>query len=112
VAAFLTKWANVKPAQPTTPQRDPRDGVAQTIPDSPAAYSPAGEHEQREAASELANTTTPPSWAGTEHACGIPWAEWKALVLNRLFQDQGITGEPGRITAATVRHGERKACHA
>jgi hypothetical protein len=36
------------------------------------------------------------------------WAEWKARVLNRLFQEQGVTGQPGRITAATVRHGERK----
>ncbi len=40
---------------------------------------------------------------------GIPWAEWKAAALNRLFQEQGVTGKPGRITAATVRHGERKA---
>jgi hypothetical protein len=38
---------------------------------------------------------------------GIPWAEWKAAALNRLFQEQGVTGKPGRITAATVRHGER-----
>jgi hypothetical protein len=38
---------------------------------------------------------------------GIPWAEWKAAALNRLFQEQGATGKPGRITAATVRsrHG-------
>jgi len=35
------------------------------------------------------------------------WAEWKANELNRLFQEQGVTGEPGRITAATVRHGEQ-----
>ncbi len=35
------------------------------------------------------------------------WAEWKASALNRLFQQQGLTGRPGRITAATVRHGER-----
>ncbi|MCE5308531.1 MAG: hypothetical protein LLG20_12910 [Acidobacteriales bacterium] len=40
---------------------------------------------------------------------GIPWAEWKAAALNRLFQEQCFTGKPGRITAATVRHGERKA---
>lgn len=40
---------------------------------------------------------------------GIPWAEWKAAALNRLFQEQGTSGEPGRITAATVRHGERNA---
>ena len=41
-------------------------------------------------------------------AKGIPWAEWKAAALNRLFQAHGATGQPGRITAATVRHGERK----
>jgi hypothetical protein len=40
---------------------------------------------------------------------GVPWAEWKAAALNRLFQEQGVTRQPGRITAATVRHGERKA---
>ncbi|HJT89213.1 MAG TPA: hypothetical protein VJ732_15200 [Bryobacteraceae bacterium] len=34
------------------------------------------------------------------------WAEWKAAALNRLFQQHGVTGRPGRITAATVRHGE------
>lgn len=34
------------------------------------------------------------------------WAELKAGGLNRLFRDQGKTGEPGRITAATVRHGQ------
>jgi hypothetical protein len=37
---------------------------------------------------------------------GITWAEWKAATLNRLFQEQGATGKPGRITAATVRHGD------
>jgi len=39
----------------------------------------------------------------------MDWAEWKAAALNRLFQEPGTTGKPGRITAATVRHGERKA---
>jgi hypothetical protein len=39
---------------------------------------------------------------------GISWADWKAAALNRLFQQQGVTGEPGNITAATVRHGEQK----
>jgi hypothetical protein len=36
-------------------------------------------------------------------------AEQKASKLNELFRTQGVTGQPGRITAATVRHGERKA---
>lgn len=38
---------------------------------------------------------------------GWSWAEWKAGALNRLFQEQGTSGQPGRITAETVRHGER-----
>lgn len=37
----------------------------------------------------------------------LSWVEWKAQNLNRLFQGQGLTGQPGRITAETVRHGER-----
>ena len=37
---------------------------------------------------------------------GVPWAEWKAEALNQLFKE--LTGRRGNITAATVRHGERK----
>ena len=33
---------------------------------------------------------------------GVPWAQWKAAALNQLFQEQGTSGQPGRITAATV----------
>jgi hypothetical protein len=42
-------------------------------------------------------------------SAGVSLEDWKAVTLNRLFQDQGVSGEPGRITAATVRHGERKS---
>jgi hypothetical protein len=47
---------------------------------------------------------------GTMGGCssGTDWAERKAAALNRLFQEHGATGQPGRITAATVRHGEEK----
>lgn len=38
----------------------------------------------------------------------IPWAEWKARELNRVFHEQGCSGSVSRITAATVRHGESK----
>ncbi len=38
---------------------------------------------------------------------GIAWAERKASELNRLFQEQGLTGEACCITAATVMHCER-----
>lgn len=37
----------------------------------------------------------------------IPWADWRASELNRLFRKRGVTGESGCITAATVRHGEQ-----
>lgn len=52
-------------------------------------------------------------WAGEDNQAseaetsGISWAEWKAAELNRLFENQGATGEPSRITAVTVLHGER-----
>jgi hypothetical protein len=37
----------------------------------------------------------------------IPWAAWKASELNSVFHEQGRAGSVSRITAATVRHGER-----
>lgn len=37
----------------------------------------------------------------------VPWAVWKAQELNRIFHEHGISGEMSRITAATVRHGEK-----
>ena len=40
-------------------------------------------------------------------AAPISWAQWKANALNLLFQQQGQLGERGRITAATVIHGEQ-----
>jgi hypothetical protein len=32
-------------------------------------------------------------------------------MLNQLFAEQGLTGKPGRITPATVAHGERTRAH-
>lgn len=37
----------------------------------------------------------------------MSWAEWKGAALNRLFLEQGVTGQSGRISAETVRHGEQ-----
>ena len=38
----------------------------------------------------------------------IPWAEWRARELNRVFHEQGCAGSVSQIKAATVRHGESK----
>jgi hypothetical protein len=40
------------------------------------------------------------------HDVWISWYEWKAKELNQLFLAQGVAGQPGRITAETVRHGK------
>ena len=94
MSAFLAKWANIEPERhseegPTTP-------ALTAIQASSLAAPPAdGEPAHKPVASE-----------GAEHEEAVSWAEWKASALNRLFQEQGVIGQPGRITAATVRHGE------
>jgi hypothetical protein len=94
MSAFLAKWTNIEPERhseegPTTP------ALRAIQADSPAAPPGVGEPAQKPVASE-----------GAEHVQAVSWAEWKAAALNRLFQEQGVTGQPGRITAATVLHGE------
>jgi len=42
---------------------------------------------------------------------GVGWHRWKAAAVNRLFEAQGVTGQPGRITAETIKHGEKKETH-
>lgn len=39
----------------------------------------------------------------------LSWENWKARALNELFLVQGVVGESGRISAATIRHGESGA---
>lgn len=99
MSTFLTKWANVEPDRPTSKpplpaalaalQVDSSGWTMETMPDARAMSQGAAEREP-----------DPP---------GVPWADWKAAALNRLFREQGVTGKPGRITATTVRHGERRA---
>ena len=53
---------------------------------------------------------TPPSGEPPDKGCSpgikaIPWAQWKADELNRLFQEQSSLRKPARITAETVTHG-------
>ncbi len=44
-------------------------------------------------------------------APSIGWHEWKAREINRVFHEQGFLADMSRITAATVRHGERSALY-
>jgi hypothetical protein len=55
--------------------------------------------------------TPPPTLADIDpDAPGVPYAEWKARELNRIFAEHG-SGGAGRITAATVTDGLMKAAN-
>lgn len=36
---------------------------------------------------------------------GVPWPEWVARESNRRWLEEGVTGQPGRLTPETVAHG-------
>jgi hypothetical protein len=73
---------------------------------SPSAIPPAAEWPQSlsELAAEVGQHSGDIKAARQE--VWMDWCDWKASALNQLFKEQGVTGQPGRITAATVRHGE------
>jgi hypothetical protein len=35
----------------------------------------------------------------------MSWCEWKAREMNRLFQEHGLTGQPGQIKPETIQDG-------
>jgi hypothetical protein len=85
-ARILAVSAKREPTKPSKPGSVGFEGA-------PSAESP--EIRDKPAAAEL----------------GMPWAEWKAAALNQLFKELGTTGQPGRITAEAVRHGEHHQRH-
>jgi len=82
--------------QPTKPSKPGSVGfVGPTVAETPEIGAPQ-------------DSAMPCPTNSEDEPAGVPWAEWKAAELNRLFQLQGVMGDLGRITAATVRDGERK----
>jgi hypothetical protein len=47
--------------------------------------------------------TPEPSAADPES--GVPYAQWKAEMLNRIFAEHGVLKQPGRISPATIEDG-------
>ena len=74
----------------------------------PNLIPPAAEWPQSlsELATEVGQRSGDPKAARRE--VWMDWCVWKAAALNRLFREQGVTGRPGRITAAAAEHGEKK----
>jgi hypothetical protein len=96
--------ANTEPSKPSEPGFDGFDGSSAG--QSAEIAAPASEPEARCAPFRLkpmisaVDSSTP-----TERV--MSWAQWKADVLNQLFWELGNSGQPGRITSDTIRHGEQ-----
>jgi hypothetical protein len=86
VVRFLEKWTS-------SPPGGPRVAVV------PKEAQPAAKSAQTNAEPVLEGTAP-------EREARLPWAEWKAASINRIFREQGVTGQLGRITAETIQHGE------
>lgn len=111
MATFLTKWASAEPVKPTTHRSESRRDVGESASDAPLGPSrPCEDAERAIPPVSLHVKSAPTCTVSAEHESGLGWAEWKAMSLNRLFQEQGVTGQPGRITAATLEHGELGDC--
>lgn len=90
--------AGIEPTKPSEPGFDGFDGSI-----SPQATEIKPTRSDR-SAYESANPQVDLSTAGERL---MSWAEWKAGALNQLFLELGATGQSGRITADTIRHGEQ-----
>jgi hypothetical protein len=109
--AFLLKWANLKPDTPVEAKSIPLVALQAVSPEDAkmqADLAPMASITESKQFEESAESPAPVDVCGAECLHGISWADWKAAMLNRLFQEKGSTGQPGRITAATVRDGESK----
>ncbi len=90
--------AGTEPTKPSEPGFDGFDGSSPA--ESAEIEVTRSDRHSRESAKFKVDLST-----GSERL--MSWAEWKAGALNQLFLDLGSTGQPGRITADTIRHGEQ-----
>jgi hypothetical protein len=113
MSAFLTKWASLKLGNPS----EAKPGLSETcqvnshnetkMATDSVSLPSAAEGKRSLNATEIPGPTALINGIDGARLCCASWAEWKAAALNRLFQEQGVTGQLGRVTAGTVRHGER-----
>jgi hypothetical protein len=95
-----SKWRNWVP---TTPIIEECANITPTKPSKPGSDGFVGSTSEETA---VIKAQPQVDSVAAETAISVSWAEWKAASLNRLFRDQGLTGRAGKLTAATMRHGE------
>ena len=93
--------ADSAPTEPTKPSEPGFDGFDGSSPARLAEIGTMRSGRDRPKANESAVDLA------TRNERVMSWAEWKAGALNQLFLELGNTGQPGRITAHTIRHGEQ-----
>jgi hypothetical protein len=99
----LRQWLDWQPKEAITedpPQSEP------TKPSKPGSVGFEGSFLADLPKIELARGGSPVDCVAAPER-PMSWAEWKAAALNHLFLEQGTSGQPGRITAETILHGER-----
>jgi hypothetical protein len=92
-------------SEPTKPTKPGFEGFVGSVPSDSAKIRVTGEPPPE---AETPNRTQVGVDSATAPERVMSWADWKAAALNRLFLEQGTGGQLGRITAETVRHGERQ----
>jgi hypothetical protein len=97
---LLQKWISENPYAIYAKAPEPT-AILNLLHTEAAGTGPVSHRRSEENGNETTHASEPEFVA-------VSWAQWKADALNQLFQGQGVTGQPGRITAATVTHGERR----
>jgi hypothetical protein len=96
--------------EPTKPSKPGSEGFVGPLPASSANISSLVSSRRGDAGSapmQAVNSIGSEVDSATREERVMSWSEWKAAALNRLFLEQGTAGQSGRITAETVRHGQR-----
>jgi hypothetical protein len=97
---------------PTKPSKPSFVGFVGPLSVTPAiACGKAGVADASSDSGSAQNRVVNPIASKVDSATGrervMSWSEWKAGAINRLFLEHGATGQSGRITAETVRHGQQ-----
>jgi hypothetical protein len=103
-ATITSEAPKCEPSKPSEPGFDGFDGSP--LAESNKIGGPSNERrEPHLPAGRCPKSIPTPVDSSTATERVMSWVEWKAGALNQLFLELGNTGQPGRITADTIRHG-------
>ncbi len=104
---IMADLAETEPTKPSEPGFDGFDGSSSVL-STKIGAQPGQPNRRSTPVSSIQKSITLSVDLATASEQVMSWAEWKAGAINQLFLEQGTTGQPGRIAADTIRHGERR----